>query len=42
MRDRIYSSTLLRRGDRSAPSYDESQRDLRDALRRTVPTELPR
>jgi hypothetical protein len=42
MRDRIYYSALLRRGGHTAPSYDETQRDLRDALRRTVPTELPR
>jgi hypothetical protein len=42
MHPRVYYSTILRGGRRGAPSFDESQRDLRDALRRAVPTVLPR
>jgi hypothetical protein len=42
MLDRVYYSALLRRGGRVAPTYDESRRDLSEALRRAVPTVLPR
>ena len=35
---RRYYSAIVRNGRANAPTYDESQRDLREQLRQTVAT----